>query len=302
MTTATVLALRRGLVYDGDGNFFRAIHPIPVLTRASCDWIPESCEDSAHSAPMIFREDSFDPITRIRRGRLYHRDTQQGAKTLPAENVHNYPFGPHIGITDGQWGADSWYTPYTPYTPSAKGRASDKLGSQVQLGNGGVETVWRVVQTERILSYDILFTLRAVSFLGSLPRIADTIESLQRKPVDAQSIQAALDQVVDAFHAQQPQPLADVCREATRAVLAAWIGGLAEAKDLGEVIPKVPEDQSLLRRAAYIINRLHPRGKSAEKERQARMGNALRPVVDEDAETCVNLLGLIVREIGWAAS
>ena len=92
-----------------------------------------------------------------------------------------------------------------------------------------------------------------------------------------------------------------MCREATRVVLAAWIGGLAEAKDLGEVIPKVPEDQSLVGRAAYIINRLHPRGKSAEKERQARIGNALRPVVDEDAETCMNLLGLIVREIGWVA-
>lgn len=299
MNAANMLALRRGLVYEGDGNFFRAIHPIPVLTRASCDWTSESCEGSSQSAARIFREDSFDPITRIRRGRLYCRDTQRGVEKVPAENVHNYPFGPHIGIAAGQWDADGWYTPYTP--PSTA-RAGGKLGNQIRLGNTGAQTVWRVVQTERILSGDILFTLRAVSFLGSLPRIADTIESLQRKPVDAQSIQTALDLVVDAFHAQQPQPLADVCREATRVVLAAWIGGLAEAKDLGEVIPKVPEDQSLVRRAAYIINRLHPRGKSAEKERQARMGNALRPVVDEDAETCVNLLGLIVREIGWAAS
>jgi hypothetical protein len=159
-----------------------------------------------------------------------------------------------------------------------------------------------VVQTERILSDEILFTLRAISFLGSLPRIADSIESRQGESVDGRSIQTALERVVDAFHAQQPQPIVDVCRESARIVLAAWVGGLAETKDLGDVIPKIPEDRSVVRAAAHIVNRLHPRGKSAERERQARMGNVLRPVLDEDAETGVNLLGLMVREIGWAAS
>ena len=299
MTTATVLALRRGLVYEGDGNFFRAIHPIPVLSRASCDWIPESCEDSAHSAPMIFREDSFDPITRIRRGRLYHRDTQRGARTVPAENVHNYPFGPHIGIAAGQWDADSWYAPYRPSSP---GRMKGEIGEKIRLGDSGCETIWRVVQSERILTGDIFFTLRAVSFLGAIPMLSDSIQTCQGDPVDAQPIHAALDRVVDAFYAHQPQPVVDVCRESSRVILAAWVGDPAESKDLGPLIHIIPEKWTLVRKAAFIVNRLHPRGKSSEQENQDRQGNVLRSVVDEDAEASVHLIGLILREIGWAVS
>jgi hypothetical protein len=60
------LAVRRGVFYEGDNNDLRAIHPTPVVSRASCPFIttPAGLE-------VIFREDSFDPVTRIRRGRLY---------------------------------------------------------------------------------------------------------------------------------------------------------------------------------------------------------------------------------------
>lgn len=51
---------------------------------------------------------------------------------------------------------------------------------------------------------------------------------------------------------------------------------------------------------AQIVNRLHPRGKSAEREKQAANGKNLRPIIDEDAETSVQLSGLILRDIGWA--
>lgn len=298
MSAENMLALRRGLVYEGDGNFFRAIHPIPVLTRASCDWTSESCEGSSQSAARIFREDSFDPITRIRRGRLYCRDTQQGARTVPAENVHNYPFGPHIGIAAGQWDADGWYTPYRPSSPEGM---RGNFEEEIRLGDSGCETLWRVIQSERILTGDLLFTLRAVSFLSAIPRLSGSIETCQGDPVDAQPIHAALDRVVDAFYAHQPQPVVDVCRESARVILAAWVGDPAESKDLGPLIHVIPETWSVVRKAAFIVSRLHPRGKSSEQERQDREGNVLRPVVDEDAEASVHLLGLILREIGWAA-
>ena len=299
MTTATVLALRRGLIYEGDGNFFRAVHPIPVLTRAVCEWIPGSSQDQPQAAAVVFREDSFDPVTRIRRGRLYQRDGQQGGRSVPAENVHNYPFGPHVGVAAGQWDPDSWYNPYRPYSSKV---LHTKLGSEVQMGDSGCKTVWRVVQAERILTGDILFTMRAVSFLGAIPPLAPQIESLQGNPVDTWPIQAALDRVVDAFHAQQPQPIVDVCRESARVIVAAWMGDSAESKDLGPLIHVIPETWSVVRKAAFIVSRLHPRGKSSEQERQDRDGNALRPVVDEDAEASVHLIGLLLREIGWAAS
>ena len=144
--------------------------------------------------------------------------------------------------------------------------------------------------------------MRAIASLGALPPLANSIQNQQGETVDPLPIQTALNKVVDAFYVQQPQPIVDVCREAARVIMAAWVGSPAEAKDLAKVLPKNPVDRSLAGEAAHIVNRLHPRGKSAEQERQLRAGNSLRQVLDEDAETSTHLLGFILREIGWVAS
>ncbi len=297
MHSLTILALRRGLVYEGDGSYFRAVHPIPVLTRAVCEWLPD--EAASASRRLLFREDSFDPVTRIRRGRLYRSDGQQGGRSFPSDNVHNYPFGPHVGIAAGQWEPDEWYAAYRP------GLAPKTLwtnGSQVVLGESGYETLWRVADAEQVSSGDVLLTLRAVSALGALPALAAVLRNQKGENVDATPIRTALDQLVSAFHVQQPQPIVDVCRESARVILAAWVGTSAQTKDLRDVIEGIPDDYVFVKSAALIVNRLHPRGKSVEREKQAKRGKALRPIVDKDAETSVQLIGLILRDIGWAAS
>ena len=70
---------------------------------------------------------------------------------------------------------------------------------------------------------------------------------------------------------------------------------------MGGVIKLIPADKKLTTWAASITNRLHPRGKSAEREERASKGVTLRPVVHEDAEACVELVGLLLRELEWAA-
>jgi hypothetical protein len=62
----------------------------------------------------------------------------------------------------------------------------------------------------------------------------------------------------------------------------------------------VPVDQVGIKYAAGIISRLHPRGKSAEQENQARQGRQLRDICDEDAELSVSLVGFLLRELQWA--
>jgi hypothetical protein len=54
-----------------------------------------------------------------------------------------------------------------------------------------------------------------------------------------------------------------------------------------------------IKSAAGIINRLHPRGKSAEQEKQARQGRQLRDVCDEDAKLSISLIGFLLREFEW---
>ncbi|THD10095.1 hypothetical protein B1806_09500 [Metallibacterium scheffleri] len=176
---------------------------------------------------------------------------------------------------------------------------------ELVLGEAPDTTLWRIVAVERISSGELLFTLRARSSLGALPILADTLLARDGSPVAAARIQEALDQLTDAFHRQQPVPVADVCRETARVILAAWTGTAANAKDLKDVIKKIPDDSDKregLTGAATVINRLHARGKSSERERQAAKGKDLQPVCMEDAEASVQLVGFLLRDIGWGAT
>ena len=294
------LATRRGLVYEGEFNFYRAIHPIPVLTRATCVWLPSGADWPACPSPL-FREDSFDPVTRIRRGRLYVRGDRP-PQNLPAANVHNYPFGPHIGVGAGEWDAECFYRPIHQGDIAPATRLEAAL---IELGDQGFTTRWRVVATERISSGELLFTLRERSSLGALPILAESLSARDGSLVAPEPIEAALEQLVDAFHRQQPAPIADVCRETARIILAAWTGAAASAKDLKDVIKRIPNEsdkREALVGAATVINRLHSRGKSSERERQATKGKDLQPPCMEDAEASVQLVGFLLRDIGWAAT
>lgn len=261
-----------------------AIYPVPVISRAACDFI-----ETIASQEVVFREDSFDPVTRIRRGRLY-----KGGR-----GAHRWE---QVRIDNSQvfnWGTMHPDASYDPWEPDVGPEAV--RGRIIEIGEGNFTTKWRIVDVERISIGHILLTLRSHSLFGLVPELLATLADMSGETVDGKKVQVALDALVDTFHRQLPTSTVDAARETARVVLAAWMGAAAGARDLGDVIPKIPGQLHLVRKAAYIINRLHPRGKSAEQERQANSGNALRPIAYEDAGTSVQLIGLILREIGWSA-
>jgi hypothetical protein len=65
------------LFYEGEIGLGRAIWPSPVLSVATLVKEPDDTKGipEFHTlvTEFVFREDSFDPVTRIRRGRLYRR-------------------------------------------------------------------------------------------------------------------------------------------------------------------------------------------------------------------------------------
>jgi hypothetical protein len=298
-----ILALRRGLVYEGDENFMHAIHPLPTITEASCEFYENPIGHPGIN--VVFREDSFDPVTRIRRGRFYC--DAGGLNAISQDRVHNHPYGPNIGSGGQQgWKAER----YLRRIGDEHLRKSTRVdGSQVWLGAGNHVTRWRVVSVEKISTDHLLFTLRAVSLVGVVPELAEVIHDKDGGDVSTEPIRQALDALVDALHKQQATPIVDVARETARLVLATWAGEAAMGDDLGDVVKKIrcsegappdPASKCVTRWAGSIVSRLHPRGKSAEQERQTSKGLQLRTVVDEDAECAVHLVGLLLREIGWA--
>lgn len=107
------LVLRRGFFFEGTRQGLRAIYPTPVISPALCDFIK--------SKEVLFREDSFDPVTRIRRGRLYVEE-QHGEK-WSKEQVDPGIYRPQPG--DGpslvEWTSEvsyaAWQTSNVTVTP-----------------------------------------------------------------------------------------------------------------------------------------------------------------------------------------
>ena len=64
------------LLYEGDSIYGYGVWPTPILTTAALvkgkeDWALVPTSRRFSDAKLLFREDAFDPVTRIRRGRLY---------------------------------------------------------------------------------------------------------------------------------------------------------------------------------------------------------------------------------------
>jgi hypothetical protein len=136
--------------------------------------------------------------------------------------------------------------------------------------------------------------------LGLLPDLAEG----GLPPGKLGDIRASIEAVAEAADKYLPVPIVDVCRECARLILAAWLPtvGVENARgDLGNLIGRIPAGREQVLAAARMINRFHPRGKSAEQEKQADQGKDLREVAPEDAEVSVALIGLLLREAGWAA-
>ncbi len=276
------LAVWQDAFYEGSGYAVRTVHPATVISPVSCDFIPTYGGNEA-----IFREDSFDPVTRIRRGRLYvDKMSEHRWDQVKIDNGNTY-----------NWGNLRPTASYEPWKPDNNKKID---GSIIQIGTGGFETKWRIVGLEKIYIGHILLTLRANSLLGVIPELSDTITDKDGNIIDVKPVQTALDSLVDAFHRQQAIPTVDVARETARVILTYWIGQSANTKDLGKVINEIPKNKDMAQWAASIINRLHPRGKSAEQENQAANGVRLRPVAWEDTEVSVHLVGMLLREIGWS--
>ena len=282
------LVLWRGTFYEGDSHNVRAIHPIPVISRAACDFVPVIGAEE-----IVFREDTFDPATRIRRGRLY----------LDGRTTHSWDQVTVDGRNTYNWNNLRPEASYVAWKPRTN--LQDVLDQVIHIGDSDFVTKWKIVAVERLSIGQIMMTLRAQSLYGVLPDLCRDPLDKQDSPLKREKlaqVKLSMNQLIDTYHRFQPVPTVDAARETARVILAAWIGSEADGRDLKKVIDLIPEKVSVLYSAAYIVNRLHPRTKTAEQEAQAKKGNTLREPTEDDAQTSVHLVGMLLREIGWAQS
>ena len=162
--------------YEGNHPFGHAIWPTPVLAEATFiekdkDQLPLATD--LYSAKLIFREDFFDPISRIRRGRLY-----QNAGGQPQNwTLQPHPATPIDRASDLYGRRDALL--FTYQSVNAKTVAAlHRPGALLALGAASGCSLWRIVAHERgALGEDLHRTFVAIKQAEYL-RVARTVSEL----------------------------------------------------------------------------------------------------------------------------
>lgn len=285
------------LVYESNSLWGHALWPTPFLSPAevapstSTVLKPTTIQNLGPNL-LIFREDAFDPVSRIRRGRFYRAGNSQ---------PHQWQVYPHPAMPDenrkiGSAGVlpKSLYTFFgNPFTNELRKYAGQQV--LVILGAEDSFTVWTVINIEKMASGEELATLKARQGIGALPRLnPGAIPEAGRGKV-----LTALDKLVEDIYRAGPESVVDRAREAATAILSAYLQDREIARpglDLDVLIKKMEgESKVVAANAANIVRLFHGRGKSAVQEKLP-----VRALCEQDAELAVQCVGTILCELGWA--
>jgi hypothetical protein len=182
-----------GLIYEG-GNAAMLLPavPTPIVTQAKLieaqgDWntLPSGLAQSPMS--WVFREDTFDAVTRTRRGRLYQ--APDGQPQPSNQRVVPHPYEDPFGRAEGPGGRTSKSLYVYAACVSLLSKARRGMGSTLALGT----QAWRIIQTEVVASGCVMVTLKSLSAFGILPDLDTTQIPEEFKKPTAQALERVLD-------------------------------------------------------------------------------------------------------------
>lgn len=286
-----------GLIYEGTGNPDIPVIPMPSVVHAKfieqpADWT--SLPGPSEAFGLVFREDSFEAVSRTRRGRLYQKmeGTQPEQHTVSA---HPYDRGLLPGYDKATRKSLHVYMSCTDILH----KPNQGQGLVLALGSSRGASAWRVVQTEALYSGAVMVTLKALSVYGILPELdAEKVEERFR-PAVAQ----ALARVLDSAFKESPGSVVDNCRDAMQAILSSWLAqnGSAdtvienELAKIAATLEAAPHERICVGNLGKVCAKLHSRNKS-----NAQRQKGYRPIVEEDAELALQALGFTLRDLNWS--
>jgi hypothetical protein len=286
------------LHYEGrSSQYGHALWPSPVVSVATVLVNPDETQQIPQNnflpeVRMVFREDSFDPVTRIRRGRLY-----KWSGTHPEDwHVQPHPAYPEELLAARIHGGKLKKRLYAFYSWPAFQELKGQRAALIALGTKEAYTLWRIVDIERIVTAEDLLTLRARTALGVLPELnRDAVPQDGRREVIEM-----LEKLVDTAYRAGPESVAHLARDAAQCCLGVWMANRRgnsklRQQDLGPLAKMIEKEKSVSSNVAHTLARLHSRAKPNEQERFSS-----RPVCEGDAEFALAAVGLLLRELGWA--
>jgi hypothetical protein len=302
-------------LYEGSPSLYgHAIWPTPFLSIAShigllSDWSFSNNIGDLRNAKLIFREDFFDPVARVRRGRLYTR-----SDGINPSDWHVQPHPANAGRAQSNirspnqsFGPDVYGYIQNRLTTFRSWLATDaflknRRNSVLVLGFSDRIVSHAILDVERLANGEELITIRTRASLGVLPELLE--ESIPKAHLSL--VMEQYEKAANAAFRDGAESVVDRCREAASSALIAERSCHidADAKDLrvdlGELatfftIGKFSDKNArvILCNAARIIARLHARTKSTER------ASGVVAITEGDAETALALLGTIYRELRW---
>ncbi len=288
-----------GFVYEGTGNPDIPCIPLPAVSHARFIEQPEdwgALPRPSEAFGLVFREDSFDAVSRTRRGRLYQK--REGSQ--PSQHVVSaHPYD--RGLIPGYDKATS-KSMFVYMSCSEILQMPDRgQGSTLAIGSARGASAWRVVQTESLYSRAVMVTLKALSAYGIVPELDGEKIDARFRPAVAQAIARVLDSALK----ESPGSIVDNCRDAMQTILSSW---LAQRDPNGDVIDKElakvaatieawPHAKICVGNLGKVCAKLHSRNKS-----NAQRQEGYRAIVEEDAELAIQAVGFALRDLDWAKS
>lgn len=289
-----------GTVFEGFNGPELPVIPKPVVSFCKVvdepsDWqdMPANLHNAINS--WLFREDSFDPITRTRRGRVYQRyGNSNPTEFMVPRNPSPDTFGTAISAASHRRLDMYRYMACAPLVS----RPNQGKGLVLAIGSSAAASAWKIVQSEVIVTGDVLVTLKAQTAFGVIPELDEVaVPNSALVPV-----REALERALNSAFRETSVSVVDQCRNAMAAVISHFLASQGEPTNvLGKELQPLANmltarERSVAAAAAHIVARMHSRGKGNVQA----ISDAREPI-DEDGEFAVHALGLVMRELGWAA-
>ncbi|NIB39091.1 hypothetical protein HBA55_05810 [Pseudomaricurvus alkylphenolicus] len=269
---------RTGRIFEGQApQVVRELNPTPLFSPCKLvtnrTELSEGPDPSQETRVLMFREDFFDPKSRIRRGRIYRaRESQPLFWHLP---------GPNKIETQGYNRTSIW----AQYIRDGHQHIYVLLGDKVRF------TVWKLIDLEVMATKEELITIKAVNTFGLLPDLIESEVPTEELPL----IRRKLDLVVDDLYVASAESVVDCCREAVSAILGAYLEIRdQDLSDLSKALANTNPPRYLAKDLSNVLALLHPRRKASEERRRGT-----RRITDEDAQLAVSCLSTIMIELGW---
>ena len=247
---------------------------------------------------MFCGGESFEAVTRVRRGRLYF-----ASQMRPDEwEVYPHPHRPtEVGEAKPRGTITKRLFPFQAlHVPSRIKEILDR-GRQplVVVGTDVNFTIWTIASLEGSSTGEFLLTLRGRQTFGALPDLnVEAIPAACRRAVND-----AVSKLREENFRAGAGSIVDRARDAASAMLSGYLqhlGAIGPGKELDELIKKLnalddPQKRRVAAAAAEIVRLFHSREKPSVREKLS-----VRPVHEQEAQLAVYCVGSILCELGWA--